>query len=608
MRLVSFVCLRAWTGPDGKGAGFGSTKGGVPPPSEGGAPPPPYSPPSRRTHLGVTHWLAAAPVRTTHASMPARHNTAQRHTQRTVEHGTTRQPTGDCTTPMAAAGGGGGEASATAKHNTNSTTEGNTAPHRTTQHNTSTTAQHNTTPHAIHNDTWHNTRTRDTAPHQGKPPRGGGSEATQRNKIAQPRASQHRTEEHNTRHHSAARHNTKRNAQNGAQHDTARRNAQHQGPQRGGGGGRQNAPRHRTTPRDKQDGQQRTSGLKRRLRSRVGASGLRHRFGSRVGVSGQRVRRAPLSQAASFRALPEWTWRAGWCACAWSCVPCVLLGVPRALPGFAAPSGRCCLAHAHVRGCGRRCASLACLLAPLWCAVPHPVRALSVLLSAFPSPWCLPLPGAALPRSYWAAEHGRCRPAKNRAYGACSWAPAAGALGLLRVIPVWGPAMGLFLAGPSSFGLGRRALRWCCVDPFTHASGFPCRPPGDGRCTGVLLCGRRHLPLRVSGRHARVPCTCVCARVLWPGRVGRQVRLTFPLDVPVAFIAFGAPSGLGLPCLLVFLLRPCFAAFFSCAPFVEAFFCFRLRVPWALATCGWPLPCRVVVSCFRSCCAVVCFA
>ena len=35
------------------------------------------------------------------------------------------------------------------------------------------------------------------------------------------------------------------------------------------------------------------------------------------------------------------------------------------------------------RGCGRRRASLACLLAPRWCAAPHPVRSLSVLRSAF---------------------------------------------------------------------------------------------------------------------------------------------------------------------------------------------------------------------------------
>ena len=43
-------------------------------------------------------------------------------------------------------------------------------------------------------------------------------------------------------------------------------------------------------------------------------------------------------------------------------------------------------------------------------------------------------------------------------------APAeARALGTLRVVPVRIPAMGLSLAGPSGFGLGLRALRWFCV-------------------------------------------------------------------------------------------------------------------------------------------------
>ena len=62
--LLAFLCLRAWIGRDGKGAGFGSTKGGGAPPPLGGGwgPPPPYSPPNCRTPLGVTHWLAAAPV------------------------------------------------------------------------------------------------------------------------------------------------------------------------------------------------------------------------------------------------------------------------------------------------------------------------------------------------------------------------------------------------------------------------------------------------------------------------------------------------------------------------------------------------------------------
>ena len=41
MCLVSFVCLRAWTGPNGKGAGFGSKGGGA---FGGGCPPPPTAP------------------------------------------------------------------------------------------------------------------------------------------------------------------------------------------------------------------------------------------------------------------------------------------------------------------------------------------------------------------------------------------------------------------------------------------------------------------------------------------------------------------------------------------------------------------------------------
>ena len=70
----------------------------------------------------------------------------------------------------------------------------------------------------------------------------------------------------------------------------------------------------------------------------------------------------------------------------------------------------------------------------------------------------------------------------------------AGALGSLRVVPVQGPAMGLSLAGPSSFGLWLRALLWlACVDPVTDASGFSYRLSFDGglgRCTGAVSCGR----------------------------------------------------------------------------------------------------------------------
>ena len=172
-------------------------------------------------------------------------------------------------------------------------------------------------------------------------------------------------------------------------------------------------------------------------------------------------------------------------------------------------------------------------------------------------------------------------------------APAeAATLGSLRVVPLRGPAMGLSLAGPSGVGLGLRALRWLtCVDPVTDASGFPYRLSFDGglgRCTGAVLCACRHLPLRVGGRHARVPCECACARPSWPGRAGRPpgrvlVRLTFSFGRFVLLLCL-APSGLGLFRSLSFVFPPspyllCFffpfvRCFFPCAPFVSCFLWF----------------------------------
>ena len=213
-------------------------------------------------------------------------------------------------------------------------------------------------------------------------------------------------------------------------------------------------------------------------------------------------------------------------------------------------------------GCGRRRASLACLVAPR--GAPRLVRSgrsrcsgrLSRRRGAFPHP------GSLRPRLYWAAARGTRRPAENRAHCACRWPPPRQGRWALRVVPVRGPAMGLSLAGPSGVGLGLRALRWlACVDPVTDASGFPYRPSFDGglgRCTGAVSCGRRHLPLRVGGRHARVPCVFACACSSWPGRAGRPpgrvlVRLTFSLGRFV-FLLCLAPSGLGLPLSFSLLL------------------------------------------------------
>ena len=171
-----------------------------------------------------------------------------------------------------------------------------------------------------------------------------------------------------------------------------------------------------------------------------------------------------------------------------------------------------------------------------------------------------------------------------------------------------GPRDGVSLAGPSGVGLGLRALRWlACVDLVTDASGFPYHPSFDGglgRCTGAVSCGRRHLPLRVGARHARVPCVCACARPSWPGQAGRPpgrvvVRLTFSSGRSV-FLLCSAPSGLVSSLSWSFLCPPLvspplcpppffFFPFLRAPPLSLAFFGFRPRVPWALALC-FPFP------------------
>ena len=112
------------------------------------------------------------------------------------------------------------------------------------------------------------------------------------------------------------------------------------------------------------------------------------------------------------------------------------------------------------RGCGRRRASLACLVAPRWCAAPHPVRSLSVLQSAFASLWCLPPPWGLSPPGLLGGCAGHVEAGREPGSLCLPLAPAeARALGVLREVPVRGPGIGLSLAGPSGFDLGLRALR-----------------------------------------------------------------------------------------------------------------------------------------------------
>ena len=136
------------------------------------------------------------------------------------------------------------------------------------------------------------------------------------------------------------------------------------------------------------------------------------------------------------------------------------------------------LVHRHSRlGCaawecllGR--ASLACLMALQWCAAPRPHRSLPLLLSAFPTLWCLSPSRGLAPPDLPGGCAGHVEAGREPGSLCLPLAPAeAGARFLLRVVPVRGPAMRLSLAGPSGVGIGLRVLRrFACVDPVT-----PCR-------------------------------------------------------------------------------------------------------------------------------------
>ena len=186
----------------------------------------------------------------------------------------------------------------------------------------------------------------------------------------------------------------------------------------------------------------------------------------------------PLSLSLLLPFLVGWgLWCVGWlllgtCSCA------VVLCVLCALSGFVAPGGRRCLAPVRVPWLWPAACLSGVPRGPAWCAAPRPVRSLSVLRSASPTPWCLSAPRELAPPALLGGCTGHAEAGREPGSLCLPLAPAeAGALSSLRVVPIRGPAMGLSLAGPFGVGLGLRALRWlACVDPVTDTSGFPYRP------------------------------------------------------------------------------------------------------------------------------------
>ena len=223
-------------------------------------------------------------------------------------------------------------------------------------------------------------------------------------------------------------------------------------------------------------------------------------------------------------ATPGWgLWCLGWllpgtCSCAVGrCGLC-------ALSGFAAPGGRRCLASVRVPWLWPAAFLSGVPRGPAWCAAPSPLRSLSVLWSAFPSPWCLSPPRGLAPPALLGGCAGHAEAGREPGSLCLPLAPAElGALGLLRVVPVGGLAMALSLTGPSGVGLGLRALRWlACVDPVTDASGFPTVRHSTGDSAGAPGLFRVDADTDPSGSVDATPGSRACVRVLaLLGRVGR---------------------------------------------------------------------------------------
>ena len=226
-----------------------------------------------------------------------------------------------------------------------------------------------------------------------------------------------------------------------------------------------------------------------------------------------------------------------------------------------------------------------------------------------------PYPGGCRPRLYWVAARSTWRPAENRALCACRWPLLRqGRWARSASYPFGAPRWGCLWRVPPALVLGSvRCGGSACVDLVTDVSGLPYRPSFDGglgRCTGAVLCGRRHRPFRVGGCHARVPRVCACACPAWPGRESWppghiQVRSTFHLAGLGALYACGAPSRLGLPRLWLLLSFSFPFPSLVAPPLSPASRVFRPGMPWALASfCPPPLffsapPLRLAFRVFR---------
>ena len=123
-------------------------------------------------------------------------------------------------------------------------------------------------------------------------------------------------------------------------------------------------------------------------------------------------------------------WCVGWlllgtCSCA------VVLCVLCALSGFVAPGGRRCLAPVRVPWLWPAACLSGVPRGPAWCAAPRPVRSLSVLRSAFPTPWCLSPPRELAPPALLGGCAGHAEAGREPGSLCLPLAPANPAIGVV---------------------------------------------------------------------------------------------------------------------------------------------------------------------------------
>ena len=280
------------------------------------------------------------------------------------------------------------------------------------------------------------------------------------------------------------------------------------------------------------------------------------------------------------------------------CVLCVLAG-------FAAPGGRCCLAHVGVPWLW----PAACLsgmlrgLALVRCACL--VWALSVLRSAFLSPWCLLLRGAFAP-----GPTGQLPGARGGRPSTRLMVPAAG--------PYRGRGAGLpsrrTCSGPRDGVVHGRSLRrwpWAAGGAIVWRVWTPSlmRPVSrtaqlsTGASAGApgLFCVDANI-CPCGSEDATPSCNaCACACSPGPGWAGQPPGPLFGAP-HLSFRRFvlclcAAPSRLGLPlfcpavCLLsIYLIFSFVFPSLLAPPLSPAFGGFRLRLPLALALCAFLCP------------------